>query len=323
MNNRNTIVYASTVIRGADISNSGHFYKIDWNTQQILAQVPVPAPTGKEVGPRGSKRGGRGFTFWKEQLVATNYDSLIFYDSDLNEVNRISLPKFCGIHEIDSDEKGIWISNTGTESILLIDVEKEEIVEEHFVPGIDAFTKSEPFVEPRKQLILDDYRNLIYSRSEMSTHINCVECFKGNVYGLLSNLGAVVQLKGNYKTILQDTKLVDPHNLLFTEDYLLINDTGKQTIRIYDHKNGELIRSIDLNKLGLKIKKPGTILKGVIKISTPGWLRGIAQISNSTIIVGISPSTIVEIDLETGHLRKKFVLSKDVNNSIHGLLALV
>jgi len=314
-------VYVTTVIRGADIESSGCIYCLDWAVGKILNEVPVPVPSYKEVGPRGSKRGGRGIINWGNEIVVSNYDSLLFYDKDLNYLRKITHPLFCGIHEIDADDEGIWVSSTGIESVLLVEPESGEVLRKHFVPGIAAFTEQSPYVEKGQMDLEKDYRNYIYARSEMSTHINCVEHASGATYALLSNLGAVIQVEPDYKLTVLDNTLKEPHNLLFLEERLVVNDTGRQTVKEYDLNTGKLVSEINLNKLGLKIKKPGTILKGKIKISTAGWLRGMSHLDGHRILVGISPSTVVELDMDSGKIVKTMKLSNDVNNSIHGLFA--
>jgi hypothetical protein len=66
--------------------------------------------------------------------------------------------------------------------------------------------------------------------------------------------------------------------------------------------------------IGLKDKK----IKKKIKI--PGtWLRGLAVCDKYRIIVGASPASVYEIDLQKGEITSRFNLSLNPNEAVHGL----
>lgn len=312
-------VYTSSVTVGKALGDSGCLYEIDWETGTVQNKMPIPNSVFPNPGPRGSKRGGRGICIWNNEVVLATYDSLHFYSPELVLQRSISNELYCGIHEIVAAEEGIWISSTGIEAVILINPVNGEVIRKHVIPHIDGFTQSAPFVPKRNIDLNGDFSSFIYSRSEMATHVNCVSPFDGNTYALLSNLGAVVQLEPKSELILQDVELQQPHNIVFANGKIISNNSGQQTGNIYDLESNKLERKIDLNKLSLKMKKLGSILKGMIKISTLGWLRSMAIPRNNSLLVGIFPFGISEVDLSTDKLIKTVKLSDYINNSIHGL----
>jgi hypothetical protein len=52
----------------------------------------------------------------------------------------------------------------------------------------------------------------------------------------------------------------------------------------------------------------------------PGtWLRGLAQLDGSKLLVGTAPAGIVLLDLERDAVEDHIVLSEDPNEAVHGL----
>ncbi len=314
-------VFATTVVRTAPLDQGGSVLKIDWDRQVVEKAVPVPVPIDPEPGPRGSRRGGRGVCRWRDFVVATNYDSLLFYDMDLNLQRQLSHPLFCGLHEICACEEGIWVSSTGVEALLLIDPESGELIKKWFAQD-DPVLQAPPLSLPPR--VIDetaDHRRVLFARSEAAAHTNCVSVYGGEVYATLSNCGAVIRVFPETEIRIHDPEMKDPHNgIRLWDGRFIINDTSKQTIRIYDESGVEL-KSIDLNRFPIRILQEARAFKGLIRVSVPGWLRGLSQIAANRVLVGISPSAILEVDIVEDALIRQMKLSDDINNSIHGLMA--
>lgn len=316
------LVYTTTVVRGAELNQAGDIYQIDWDEKKVLRRIPVPLPLHPEAGPRGSRRGGRGICEWDGSLVVANYDALFFYDPDLNLQRKVTHPLFCGLHEIWAVPDGIWVSSTGIEALLLVDPGSGAIKREWYAPEEDALRQPPLSLEAREIDRDRDYRAVIYARSELITHTNCVSVYNGSVYATLSNKSAIVEILPEVKVRVLAPHLREPHNGLRLRDgRFIINDTGNQALRIFDPESGVEVKCIDLNRFSVKIKREGRALKGLLKISVPGWLRGLTQLDDRRVLVGISPSTVLEVDLEAEALLERLELSRDINNSIHGLYA--
>lgn len=315
-------VFVTTVVRGAALEQGGSIIRIDWDRQVVERTVPVPCPVEREAGPRGARRGGRGICRWGDSIVVANYDTLYFYDRDLNLQRQISHRLFCGLHEVCAAAEGIWVSSTGVEGILLVDPDSGEVTRKWFAP-LDPVLQAPPLsLTPRPVDESIDYRRLLFARAEAPAHTNCVWVHGEEVYATLSNCGAVVRVFPSTEIRIHDPDMKDPHNgIRLWDGRFIINDTSRQTIRIYD-EGGVPLKSIDLNRFPIRIRQEGTMLGGLVRISMPGWLRGLSQIAADRVLVGISPAAVLEVDIAAGELIGQLKLSDDVNNSVHGLLAL-
>src|SRR5204862_1770248 len=55
------------------------------------------------------------------------------------------------------------------------------------------------------------------------------------------------------------------------------------------------------------------------ELTSPGWLRGLAWLSDTRILVGSSPATLFEIDLLERKVVGEMQLEEDVGWTIHGI----
>ena len=111
----------------------------------------------------------------------------------------------------------------------------------------------------------------------------------------------------------------NPHNgLRLNGEKFIINDTWNQCVRLFGD-DGIEVKNIALEKFPIRIQRQASRFKGILKVARPGWLRGLAVVDDKTILVGTSPASIVQIDLETDEMAGYMQLSKDIGHSIHGL----
>ena len=65
--------------------------------------------------------------------------------------------------------------------------------------------------------------------------------------------------------------------------------------------------------------KLGRVLLRNVVAARPVFVRGLCRTPAGTILVGISPATILEFNWNTGRLVDSFSYSNDVNVAVHGL----
>src|SRR5262245_13531574 len=116
------IVYFSTVVRAAPQEHGGELVKLDWDTKQVLACVPI-VPTNPRVPDahsRGTTRGGRGILVTEDHVYVASYHSILVFDHQLTFVRQLTHPLFVDLHEIAWDGQAIWATSTSLDSAIKI-----------------------------------------------------------------------------------------------------------------------------------------------------------------------------------------------------------
>jgi hypothetical protein len=171
------------------------------------------------------------------------------------------------------------------------------------------------------------------------THLNALAFLDGKPIFLLNKYGCLVQLEPT-RILVQDPRLVGGHNILVTPDRtILVNDTVNQAVLAYS-EDGNLLRRLPLGRYGVvrrirrrfalrsmrlwlgkrspSFRVSQWLVKNIVA-SRPVFVRGLCSTPSGSILVGISPATVLEIDYRNGELVDVFAYSKDVNECIHGL----
>ena len=115
------------------------------------------------------------------------------------------------------------------------------------------------------------------------------------------------------------------------EGMAVVNDTFRSTLRFIDLESGTLVRSISVRAFGrsqwLLVRSMFETAARVIgslgrsanpQVARPLFLRGLA-VHKGKALIGLSPATIMQIDLESGKLEDSFQYSSDVRVCVHGL----
>lgn len=323
LKDKNLRVYASTVIRGSkDEEMTGFIYSIDWNKKEIIKKIPVPIDTSNPFwNSRGGNRGGRGIVYHGNKLYVATAMSILVYDLDLNLIDKISNPLFAGVHEMCKEADGIWVTSTVHDLVLKVDFNGETI-EEWW--GSEDKTLQNKFGFKGRNLNLNlDFPEESFKEAyekycdEEIFHINTVCVNERGVYILSSKKKSFMKIKPDpSQVIIKDTSLKGPHNGIFTNSgRIIINNTGKQTVRIYNEQNGELLKEIKT-----KIYKN---LMGGNQFAKPGWQRGLTNVHSNYYLVGTSPATLFELDIERELIGEDLVLEDDVTHCIHGVLSIL
>jgi hypothetical protein len=336
------IVYCSTVFRTAPLEQGGELLRVNWDTKEVLSRVPiVPCdPMIPDPNPRGGTRGGRGIILYDDQVFVASYHSIHVFDRELRPIRTFSNRLFADIHELAPLNDTMWVTSTVLDGAVRVDHYGDTV--ETWWPREDEVVAGRFGLTPLRIDKREDNRLSYLGRSHVEpshTHLNAITILDGRPLVLLNKQGCLVQL-GPTRILSEDARLRGAHNLHVTADRkILVNDTCNQQLLVFNC-NGQFERRVSLKSLwpvkrirwrfagrGLRLwlgeRSPSFKLHwwlvGNIIASRPVFLRGMSETPHGTLLLGISPATILEIDLATGKLVSHLELSNDVNVAIHGL----
>lgn len=331
-------VFFSTVVRGASVDNGGELVKLDWKQQSIIQRTPIVPldPKIDDPNPRGSSRGGRGILIRDNRLYVASYHSLLAFDFDLHPQGRLTHNLLAGLHEVSQTEDLIWVAATSIDAAIGLD--EMGTVCDSWWPRENEFLKNYLSVEPLPIDKNADNRLKFLEDKFLKAghlHLNAVAFRDHQLYALLNKYGIVYNATTD-KIIVEDSSLVGAHNLVFTDKYLLVNDTLGRKINIYTH-GGERVKQIDLLKFdkiadiynsleynSLKFSVLRARLKqkltGQKILARPLFVRGLCALEHrNRVLAGFSPATLAELDIETEQLHGLFQYATDPAVCVHGI----
>ena len=315
-------VFFTTVVRQAPVDEGGELVHLDWSSKKVVERIPlVPVnPSVDDPNPRGNARGGRGIVRIGDLIYVATYHSLNLFDVSLKPKGRISHGLFVGLHELCDSGDTLWLASTAIDAAVGIDY-KGNLIDSWWArenPKLKQRLLLEPLPIDRNA----DNRLLWLQGKKMKgpshTHLNAVAFRDGDLYCLLNSFGLVYNTVTD-RIVVEDSSIIGCHNLVFIGNRMVINNSRGKCIMVYT-LDGQLTREIKL----LGYPEICAIHESVINVSPTKrvlFIRGLSPIDQSRILVGFSPATIVEIDLETGRLLDLFQYSQDVAVCVHGLLA--
>lgn len=341
------VVYFATVVRSAPIAQSGELVKVDWPSKRVVARhplVPVNPDIHHDPNPRGGTRGGRGVLVNGNEVIAASYHSLHVFDRNLKPLRQISHPLFSNLHELAWDGAAMWVTSTGVDAAIKVD---------HSGRVLESwFAREDPRVASHFQLPTfniaktDDVRLKFLdcpAGSEASpdqTHLNAAAMQESRPLMLLNRFGSVVRLNPT-EVLVEDSTMKGCHNVRVTRcGHVLVNDSHHMTVRVYDAR-GKLVKRLNLAEYGpvrqilqrasltrvtewLRTRgRPRRLMQALFPkpaVVKPIWVRGLFETPTGTLLVGISPASVLEIDWHTGQLKDFFSFSTDLRVCIHGLV---
>ena len=331
-------VYFGTVVRTAPVVSGGELIRLDWDSKRIVRRVPI-VPQNPSVeedpNPRGNTRGCRGIQLHGNQVLAANYHTIDVFDRELNQLRSISDGLMVGLHETWLEESKLWVTSTAIDAAVCYDVSTGQrcgVLQ----PRQSARLRRELDIEAQTLDPTADHRlrflDSSHTRLKSHLHFNALAGWDGDYFGLLHAKGAIVNVSAE-RVVFRDPMLEKAHNLVMLGDGLAaVNDTFRATLRIIDLRQGKLVRSIDVRKyprvqyllarggLSTAIRVIRTLGRAAgPQVARPLFLRGLA-IHDGDAFLGLSPATILRIDLENGRLKDSFELSSDVRVCVHGLV---
>jgi len=333
-------VFFTTVVRGASVENGGEVVKLDWRQQKIVHRAPIVPidPQIHDPNPRGSSRGGRGILARDKSLYVASYHSLLTFDFDLHYEGRITNNLLVGAHEVSQTEELIWVAATSIDAAIGLD--EMGTLCDSWWPRENEFLQNYLSVAPLPiDKKADNRLNFLEDKflKEGHLHLNAVAFRAHQLYVLLNKYGMVYNATTD-TIIIEDSSLVGAHNLVFTDEFLLINDTIGRKISVYTH-DGERVKQIDLLKFdkiadihhslkyhslefSVLLSRLKQKLTGQKILARPLFVRGLCALEHSNrVLVGFSPATIAEVDIETEQVLGLFQYATDPAVCIHGLFA--
>lgn len=336
------IVYFSTVVRMAPLENGGELVKLDWDRKEVLARRPIVPrePVVNDPNPRGGTRGGRGIVIQNGHVMVASYHTLHVFDHDLELMRSISHPLFGDLHELGMDQDGLWASSTVLDGALKIDEEGRLV--DSWWPREDPVVSGRYQLPPLEFDKSQDNRLSFLGISQTlqgHTHLNAVSLLEGRPIVLLNKLGSIVRLNPT-EIFAEDPMLEGSHNLLVTNDSrVLVNDSIRRAVVVFDPSGGvekrielekyrhvrKILRKyigrslrIRLGKMIPSFRLSWLLVRNVVG-SRPVFVRGLCETGRGTLLVGISPATVLEIDPKTEKLVDLFTYSDDIHCAVHGL----
>lgn len=328
------IVFLTTVVRGAPVEKGGEIVALDWTSKKVLARKPMPP---RDLGiadpnPRGNARGGRGIAVVGDEVIAASYHTLHVFARNLEPRREISHGLFAGIHETHYPGNGrLWVTSTSIDCALEIDVKTGNVTDAFWpreIPGFQHAYQLSP--QDIDKTVDNRTRHLVFGKKS-HVHLNAIATWQGEVYGLFNTFGAVVNLSRG-EVVLQDPRLKGGHNLsIDPHGAIIVNDTRRHYVRIYDRQSGEQTQEIDLmayewvsrmlrwhlRTIGLR-KFLGRYGFPRLARSEPLFVRGL-QLVGDTLFVGASPAMVLQIERKSGRLIDAWSFSRDLDSCVHGL----
>ena len=330
-------IYFTTVVRAAPQEQGGEIVRVDWQSKTVEARQSI-YPTNPDItdpNPRGNTRGGRGIEFVEDEVIVASYHTLKIYDRQLLHRRDISNPLLVGLHETFSNGDGrVWAASTAIDAVLGINVRENNIFQQYWPRELPSFQQELGLTPLEIDKQADNRLRFLEKRHithPSHLHLNAIALFGGKLFGLFNSFSVIANLDDG-EIVIRDKSLRHPHNLHIEDDgTAIVNNTFGRAIHIYNLHTKELVRKIDLTRFALVRRllirdQLNYLARGFLKkffapqinAPRPAYLRGLDKFGDS-LYVGISPATILCIDIKRGELVDYFSYSADVNACIHGL----
>jgi hypothetical protein len=296
---------ASSVVRGSRKGEShGGVYLIDLPSREVIQTIDWNTVDIDWQG-RGWDRGLRGIAFDGGLVYMASSDELFAYTPDFRRVGSWRSPYLRHCHEIWINDRELFLTSTGFDSILGFNLDKQTFdwamnVQERqyrfYFARFDPMGEAGPL--PLNKL-----------------HINSVYADATGMY--LSGLHTGGMLMYNGKRVSMSVELPPgTHNARPFRNGVLFNDTEAGTLRYSgrDDREDRIMKVPTYDPETLTYRDADTS-----GIARQGFARGLCLISDTVVAGGSSPSTVTIYDLKANEIVLSVNLTRDIRNAIHGL----
>ena len=320
-------VITSNVRYSSPETASSYLRVLDLDSRSLLLTIPVPESLFREhdPNPRGGLRGARGVSAHGARLVVANAERIFVLDNSWQLVDELSHPLAADIHDVLAEERGIWVTSTAVDALLLLGWDGEtkgvwtyrsdrRLVRKLGLPrkSLPPFEPDIDYRDPRNRNWEDDIAHLssvVRDRDRLLVTLGRIEGRTQKSW----NLGwtAVVELadggrKGLAKTRASvicryDAPTVPNHNARRANGFIVLNDSNTNRLVALDPKTGEERHAVAI---------PGD----------PPYARGLASLGGSRWLVGSQhPLAVYEIDLERGEVVDSHVFDAPQYETVYGV----
>ena len=327
-----------TVVRNAPVMDGGEIVLFDWDRKAVLHKQPVYPDNPRmddDPNPRGNTRGCKGIVVRDGEIIAADFHTLRVYDLSLQHKYNFSHGLMVGLHESFVCASGeIWVSSTVIDAAVKYDVSDKQMVSSIFPRELPKLQKALDLQAAAIDKSADNRRRFLdgdHLAHDSHLHLNAVAEAGGDTFALFHRQGAICNLT-QPEVVVRDENLKKAHNLVFADQHtVIVNDTYRQTVRIYDIRTGTETTSIPLTdfewirehgRRAARKNAPRKILKKLglssESISRPLFVRGLA-LAGDLLYIGMSPAAIVRINWKSGEFVDAFAYSEDPRTCVHGL----
>lgn len=298
----------SSVVRGSRQGDShgglyladmeaGAFDQVyDWNSGDISFEG------------RGADRGLRGIAILGDDIFIAASDELFVFDRQFRITASYRSPYLKHCHEIWPHAGKLWLTSTGFDSILRLDLAARQFdfgVRFHTANGaLNAKT-----FDPRGQ-------GGPVASNEF--HINSVHADDTGIYVSGRRLPALARLLRSGISIAAPLPM-GTHNARPFNGGVIFNDTESDSLK-WMGQNGEGKR----NQLSIPVPcYPEADLTHTdfdeSGLARQAFARGLCVLTNTLVAAGSSPTTVAIHDLASGKTVKSLNLTMDIRNAAHGI----
>lgn len=296
---------ATSVVRGSQQGEShGGVFTVDFDQQEGEQHVDWNTADIDWEG-RGADRGLRGITFDGDHIYIAASDELFVYDRDFNVVDsyRNRYLKHC--HEITRVERRIFLTSTGFDSILSLNLDTGEFDWGFHLQKTYNKWGGHTFDPTTKQ----------GPRSVDDFHVNMVFMDKSGIYVSGTMTEALLHISDKMEVEEECSLPSGVHNARPWNEGIIFNDTNNDCVRYVGRDGTEKAFKVPTYDAS-EIEFAGI---DDARIARQAFGRGLCPVGDRFLAAGSSPSTITLYDLYSNEKVGSVNLSMDIRNAIHGL----
>lgn len=308
-------VVLSSVVRSTHQGEShGGVYLVDLETRGIQQVIDWNDPTISWEG-RGADRGLRGIAFSADRVFLAASDEVFVYDRSFRLQGTFKNRYLKHCHEITVAGDTLYMTSTGFDSILELDLKRERFVRGYCLRFPRAWrARRRLHVRPRPRLSLFDPESDSGPAHGDTSHVNSVVVVDGALYVAGTGLGTLWRIR--------DSRLerfaripYGSHNARPFRGGVLLNHTATDRIASLD-RSGKIVRSYPL----ATYDERELINTGLSRdMARQAFGRGLAVVSDDVIVGGSSPATVTAYRVEPPEILRTINVSMDLRNAVHGL----
>jgi hypothetical protein len=293
----------SSVVRGSRQGDShGGLYLIDMDTGRFEQKLDWNSGAINFEG-RGADRGLRGIAVIGQEIFIAASDELFAFDRDFRIVASYRNPHLKHCHEICEHNGKLWLTSTGFDSVLRLDLATRAFDFGVRLLKEDGRLNAKTF-DPRKDgppPPTNEY------------HVNSVHAANDGIYMSGRRLPALVRLAQSGISLIAPLPS-GTHNARPFRGGVIFNDTDSDSLKwiaqgmqvsipVPRYEDSELTNT-DFDESGLARQAFG---------------RGLCPLTDTLIAAGSSPTTVSIYDLSESRRIKSINLTMDVRNAAHGV----